>query len=62
MIEDFKFRFSDAKYDAISHPEDTDGLHAIHIFSREDAVKLQLDRNMFFTQKAIIVPNKLVGD
>lgn len=37
IIEDFKMRFSDAKYDAISRPEDTNGLHAIHIFTREDA-------------------------
>jgi hypothetical protein len=38
IIKDFKGRFSNAKYDAISHPEGTNGLYAIHIFSPEDAV------------------------
>ncbi len=48
IIEDFKMRFSDAKYDAISRPEDTNGLHAIHIFSREDADTPHLEKNAVF--------------
>jgi hypothetical protein len=48
IIEDFKLRFSDAKYDAISRPEDTNGLHAIHIFSREDADTPHLEKNAVF--------------
>ena len=47
-IEDFKLRFSDAKYDVISRPEDTNGLHAIHIFSREDADTPPLEKNAVF--------------
>jgi len=37
IIDLFRERFSDAKYDAISKPEDTNGLHAIEIFQRGDA-------------------------
>jgi len=32
VIEQFKARFSDAKYDTISKPEDANGLHAITIY------------------------------
>jgi hypothetical protein len=48
IIEDFKLRFSDAKYDAISRPEDTNGLHPIHIFQREDADTPHLEKNAVF--------------
>jgi hypothetical protein len=37
IIDLFRERFSDAKYDSISKPEDTNGLHAIEIFHRGDA-------------------------
>jgi len=62
IIEDFKIRFSDAKYDEISRPEDTNGLHAIHIFSREDAdtPHIELKKTpVFFPQEAIVIPNEL---
>ena len=36
VIKEFKEKFSDAKYAEISKPEDTNGLHPIRIFSRED--------------------------
>ena len=48
IIEDFKMKFSDAKYDAISRPEDTNGLHPIHIFRREDADTPHLEKNAVF--------------
>jgi hypothetical protein len=48
IIEDFKMKFSDAKYDAISRPEDTNGLHPIHIFQREDADTPHLEKNAVF--------------
>jgi hypothetical protein len=37
VIELFKAKFSDAKYDDISKPEDTNGLHAITIYTLSDA-------------------------
>jgi hypothetical protein len=37
----FRQRFSDAKYDDISRPEDTNGLHPIIIYKREDISPLQ---------------------
>ena len=37
IITLFRTRFSDAKYDAISRPEDTNGLSPVEIYTREDA-------------------------
>ena len=67
IIEDFKMRFSYEKYNEISRPEDTNGLHAIHIFSREDAETPHVSEvkktPVFFSQDAVVVPNELVlGD
>ena len=36
VVDMFKQRFSEPKYDSISKPEDANGLHAIQIFTRED--------------------------
>lgn len=52
IIDDFKARFSDAKYDAISRPEDTNGLHPIHIFAREDVETPHLEKNAVFFPEA----------
>jgi hypothetical protein len=48
MIKDFKARFSDAKYNAISRPEDTNGLCTIYIFRREDMDTLYLENTTVF--------------
>lgn len=37
IIDLFRARFSDAKYDDISKPEDTNGLHPIHIYTLAEA-------------------------
>ena len=37
IIDMFRARFSDAKYDDISRPEDTNGLHSIVVYTRETA-------------------------
>lgn len=55
IIDDFKARFSDAKYDAISRPEDTNGLHAIHIFARED-VETPTARHTL-AENTIVIPD-----
>lgn len=36
--EMFRKRFSDTKYDDISKPEDTNGLHPIHIYPLDDSI------------------------
>jgi hypothetical protein len=40
IIDLFRSKFSDAKYDDISKPEDTNGLHPIHIYKLAEATPL----------------------
>ena len=40
IIDMFRSKFSDAKYDDISKPEDTNGLHPIHIYRLAEATPL----------------------
>lgn len=56
IIEDFKMRFGGEKYDDISKPEVVNGLHAIHIFSREDADTPHLEKNAVFFPNGSVEP------
>jgi hypothetical protein len=63
IIKDFKDKFSDKKYAEICKPEDTNGLHPIRIFSREDMETPHLAEivktPVLVASDAVVVPNEL---
>lgn len=64
IVKEFKDKFSQPQYDDISKPEDTNGLHAIEIYTKEDAETPHVadikKTPVFFAQEPTVVPNELV--